>query len=143
VLGKVCLVKKGQAMAIPDLPILSMLRTRMQWHQQRQRVLAENIAHADTPRYHARDLAPPNFASALQRASVTMARTDPGHIEAVGGSVQFDDDRNVRYETRPRGTAVSHEEEMLKLAGNQAEYDAVTSIYTHSLSLIKTAVGKV
>ena len=27
-------------MAIPDLPILSMLRTRMQWHQERQRVLA-------------------------------------------------------------------------------------------------------
>jgi flagellar basal-body rod protein FlgB len=129
-------------MAIPDLPILSMLRTRMQWHQQRQRVLAENIAHADTPRYHARDLAPPNFASALQRASVSMARTDPGHIEAAGGSVQFDDDRNVRYETRPRGTAVSHEEEMLKLAGNQADYDAVTSIYAHSLSLIKTAVGR-
>jgi flagellar basal-body rod protein FlgB len=105
-------------------------------------VLAENIAHADTPRYHARDMAPPNFASALQRASVSMARTDPGHIEAASGSVQFDDDRNVRYETRPRGTAVSHEEEMLKLAGNQADYDAVTSIYSHSLSLIKTAVGK-
>jgi flagellar basal-body rod protein FlgB len=129
-------------MAIPDLPILSMLRTRMQWHQQRQRVLAENIANADTPRYHARDLVPPNFASALQRASVTMTRTDPGHIEATGGNGQFDDDRNVRYETRPRGTAVSHEEEMLKLAGNQADYDAVTSIYAHSLSLIKTAVGK-
>ena len=32
---------------------------------------------------------------------------------------------------------MSHEEEMLKLAGNQADYDAVTSIYTHSLSLIK------
>ena len=37
-------------MSIPDLPILSMLRTRMQWHQQHQGVLAENIAHADTPR---------------------------------------------------------------------------------------------
>ena len=129
-------------MSIPDLPILSMLRTRMQWHQQRQRVLAENIAHADTPHYKARDLVAPNFASALQRASVSMARTDPGHIEATGGSVQFDDDRSVRYETRPRGTAVSHEEEMLKLAGNQAGYDAVASIYTHSLTLIKTAVGK-
>jgi flagellar basal-body rod protein FlgB len=129
-------------MAIPDLPILSMLRTRMQWHQQRQRVLAENIAHADTPRYKARDLVPPTFASALQRASVNMARTDPGHLEATGGSLQFDEDRNVRYETRPRGTAVNHEEEMLKLAGNQASYDAVTSIYSHSLSLIKTAVGR-
>jgi len=85
---------------------------------------------------------PPTFASALQRASVNMARTDPGHLEATGGSLQFDEDRNVRYETRPRGTAVNHEEEMLKLAGNQASYDAVTSIYSHSLSLIKTAVGR-
>ena len=30
----------------------------------------------------------------------------------------------------------------LKLAGNQMDYDAVTSIYTHSLTLIKTAVGR-
>ena len=36
-------------MAITDLPILSMLRTRMQWHQERQRVLAENVANADMP----------------------------------------------------------------------------------------------
>ena len=129
-------------MAIPDLPILSMLRTRMQWHQERQLVLAENVANAETPRYRARDLVPPSFASTLQRVSVTMARTDPGHMEAVGGGSKFDDDRSEHYETRPRGTAVSHEEEMLKLAGNQADYDAVTSIYTHSLSLIKTAVGK-
>jgi flagellar basal-body rod protein FlgB len=129
-------------MAIPDLPILSMLRTRMQWHQQRQKVLAENIANADTPRYRARDLAPPSFTGALQQVSISMARTDPDHIEPAGGGTQFEDDRNARYETRPRGTAVSHEEEMLKLAGNQADYDAVTSIYSHSLSLIKTAVGK-
>jgi len=130
-------------MAIPDLPILSMLRTRMQWHQERQLVLAENVANAETPRYRARDLVPPNFASTLQRVSVAMARTDPGHMEAVGGSSKFDDDRSVHYETRPRGTAVSHEEEMLKLAANQADYDAVTAIYTRSLSLIKTAIGKV
>ena len=40
-------------MAITDLPIFSMLRTRMQWHQERQRLLAENVANADTPNYRA------------------------------------------------------------------------------------------
>jgi flagellar basal-body rod protein FlgB len=130
-------------MPIPDIPILSMLRTRMQWHQERQRVLAENVANADTPAYRARDLAPPNFENMLQRtASLGMARTDPGHIEAAGGGSQFADDKNVRYEVRPRGTAVSHEDEMLKLAGNQMDYDAVTSLYTHSIALIKTAIGR-
>ena len=46
-------------MPIPDIPILSMLRERMEWHQERQRILAENVANADTPNYHAKDLAPP------------------------------------------------------------------------------------
>jgi flagellar basal-body rod protein FlgB len=35
-------------MPISDIPILSMLRTRMRWRQERQRLLAENVANADT-----------------------------------------------------------------------------------------------
>ena len=121
-------------MAISDIPILSMLRTRMQWHQERQRVLAENVANADTPNYRARDLAPPNFASALQTASLTHGAHRSRAYRGGGGDSQFAEDRNLHYEVRPRGNAVSHEDEMLKLAGNQMDYDAVTSIYTHSLS---------
>jgi flagellar basal-body rod protein FlgB len=129
-------------MAIADIPILSMLRTRMQWHQARQRVLAENVANADTPNYHARDLVPPNFER-MVAAAVPLARTDPAHISASSGAGSgFTEDGNPHYEVRPRGTAVSHEDEMLKLAGNQMDYDAVASMYTHSLNLIKTAVGK-
>jgi flagellar basal-body rod protein FlgB len=130
-------------MPITDIPILSMLRTRMQWHQARQRILAENVANADTPDYRPRDLAPPNFERALQTASLPLATTNANHI--VGGNnngSQFADDGNARYEIRPRGNAVNHEDEMLKLAGNQMDYDAVASLYTHSLALIKTAVGK-
>ena len=128
-------------MPISDIPILSMLRGRMQWHQERQRVLAENVANADTPGYRARDLAPPNFERMLQSASVALATTNPAHIAAGGGS-QFSEDNDPHYEVRPRGNAVSHEDEMLKLASNQMDYDAAASIYTHSLALIKTAFGK-
>ena len=66
----------------------------------------------------------------------------PGHLGASAGGSQFTEDGDPHYEVRPRGNAVSHEDEMLKLAGNQMDYDAVTSIYTHSLTLIKTALGK-
>jgi len=129
-------------MPISDIPILSMLRTRMQWHQERQRVLAENVANADTPGYRARDLAPPNFERTLQAASLALTRTDTGHLGASAGGAQFGESREPHYEVRPRGNGVSHEDEMLKLAGNQMDYDAVTSIYTHSLALIKTALGR-
>ncbi len=74
---------------------------------------------------------------------MALARTEPGHIGASGGAdSQFADDTDPHYEIRPRGKAVSHEDEMLKLAGNQMDYDAVTSLYTRSLALIKMAVDK-
>jgi len=130
-------------MPISDIPILSMLRTRMQWHQERQRVLAENVANADTPNYQARDLAPLKFEHALTTASLALTTTAANHIGgAGGGGAPFAEDSDHHYEVRPRGNTVTHEDEMLKLASNQMDYDAVTSLYTHSINLIKTAVGK-
>jgi flagellar basal-body rod protein FlgB len=129
-------------MPISDIPILSMLRERMEWHQERQRVLAENVANADTPNYRARDLAPPDFQHEMA-ATLALARTEPGHVvNAASAGSPFADESGQRYEVRPRGNSVTHEDEMLKLAGNQMDYDAVTSLYTHSLALIKTAIGR-
>jgi flagellar basal-body rod protein FlgB len=132
-------------MAITDIPILSMLRTRMQWHQVRQEVLAENIANADTPNFQAHDLAQPDFSRQVsQVASVGLARTDPNHIGGAAGGSESSFAANIkdRYEIRPRGNGVSHEDEMLKLGNNQQDYEAVTAMYTHSLGLIKIALDR-
>jgi flagellar basal-body rod protein FlgB len=129
-------------MPISDIPILSMLRERMEWHQERQRVLAENVANADTPNYQAKDLAQPNFEQQVSMASLALATTEPGHIAASGGGSQFAVDSGSRYEVRPRGNSVTHEDEMMKVASNQMDFDAVADLYTRSLSLIKLAIGK-
>jgi flagellar basal-body rod protein FlgB len=130
-------------MPIADIPILSMLRERMEWHQERQRVLAENVANADTPNYKARDLAPPNFERELSVASLSLARTDGNYIAGSGASgSEFAADTHTRYEVRPRGNTVTHEDEMMKVASNQMDYEAVTSLYTRSLALIKLAIGR-
>jgi|SRR5579884_2788277 flagellar basal-body rod protein FlgB len=129
-------------MPISDLPILSMLRTRMEWHQERQRVLAENVANADTPNYRARDLAPPNFEEALSGPSaLALARTEPGHIAGAVADSHFASDRHLKYEVRPGGNAVNHEDEMMKVASNQMDFDAAADLYSRSLALIKVAVG--
>ena len=130
-------------MPITDIPILSMLRERMEWHQERQRVLAENVANADTPNYHAKDLTPPDFSHEIQVASLSLDRTNPLHITAQGsGDSAFAADSSGRYAIRPRGNSVTHEDEMLKVASNQMDYEAVTSLYTRSLALIKLAIGR-
>lgn len=128
-------------MPITDIPILSMLRARMEWHQERQRVLAENVANADTPNYRPRDLAPPNFEQQLTSTSIALARTDPDHIAGDGDGQRFAADGNPHYEVRPGGNGVNHEDEMMKVASNQMDFDAVADLYTRSLALIKLAAG--
>jgi flagellar basal-body rod protein FlgB len=130
-------------MPISDIPILSMLRERMEWHQERQRVLAENVANADTSNYQAKDLTPPDFSRELSAASVSLATTEPGHIGAVSsGGPQFATESSGSFEVRPRGNSVTHEDEMMKVASNQMDFEAVSDLYTRSLALIKLAVGK-
>ena len=133
-------------MPISDVPILSMLRTRMHWHQERQRLLAENVANADTPQFKPRDLAPPDFSrpAAAGSAAVALAATDAAHIRgsAGGAGSQFQPERRAAAEVRPAGNAVNLEDEMLKVASNQMDHQAATALYSRGLGLIKTALGK-
>jgi flagellar basal-body rod protein FlgB len=130
-------------MPISDIPIFSMLRTRMHWHQERQRLLAENVANAETPKFKPRDLAPPEFNPTLQPLrGQALARTSTAHLTSSEAASSFQVDRRGQFETRPAGNAVSLEDEMLKVAANQMDYQAATALYSRGLGLIKTALGK-
>ena len=142
-------------MAIGDLKLMDTLRTKMQWHQARQRVLAENVANADTPRYRGKDLKAPDLpgatgatadgrtsTSGARMASVSLAVTQPGHSTGTGGPRGFKSDATPRFEVTPNGNAVDLEEEMAKSAENQLDYQTATSLYQQSMSLIRTAIGR-
>ena len=134
-------------MSISDLPVLSALRTKMQWHQERQRVLSENVSNSDTPNFKPRDLVEPKFgatgAQAGAMGSLAMMRTSASHIAPAGGGADsFDQNKRAGFQTRPAGNAVNLEDEMLKVSANQMDYAAVTSLYSKSLHLLKTAIGK-
>src|SRR5271165_7639951 len=137
----------GGGMAVSGIPILSMLRTRMQWHQERQRLLAENVANAETPRFRPSDLAPLKFAQPQPQAPalVTLARTSDAHIAGSGlsSAAQFAANKKEGpFEVRPMGNGVTLEDQMLKVAANQMDYQAASALYTRSLALIKTAIGR-
>jgi flagellar basal-body rod protein FlgB len=130
-------------MSISNIPLFSMLRTRMQWHQERQRILAENVANADTPQFQPRDLAPPALdRNRAANANVALARTNAAHIASTSGATQFQLQRHGGFESRPSGNAVSLEDEMMKVANNQMDYQAATSLYSRGLGLIRTAIGR-
>lgn len=130
-------------MPISTIPILSMLRTRMHWHQERQRLLAENVANADTPDFRPRDLAPLDFSRALAGVgrALALARTEGAHLAGSPASARFAADRGG-YETRPAGNAVTLEDEMLKVAANQMDHQAAASLYSRSLGLFRMALKR-
>lgn len=133
-------------MAISDLPMLNALRTKMQWHQERQRVLSENVANSDTPRFRPHDLVEPKFDKSGNTlsgapAGLSMVRTSSAHIASSGGTQSFPQNGGG-YETRPAGNAVNLEEQMMKVSSNQMDYAAAASLYSRSLGVLKTAIGK-
>ena len=133
---------------ISDLPVLTMLRTRMEWSQARQKVLAENVANADTPGFQPQDLVPPQFEEPNQLArpnvaEVSLDRTEPLHLAGFPDSGSgFRSTRSGNFDVQPTGNAVNIEDQMMKVAGNQMDYQVATALYTRSLNLIKTALGK-
>jgi flagellar basal-body rod protein FlgB len=131
-------------MPISNIPLFAMLRMRMHWHQERQQVLATNVMHADTPNYRPRDLLPPRVGGeGTGQAPLGLTRTSPSHFVSLtgSGSGRFQT-TPTGYDVRPSGNAVDLTEEMMKLAANQMDYQAATTLYSKSLNLLKSALGK-
>jgi len=136
-------------MEVSNIPLLSMLKDRMAWLGQRQNVLSQNVANADTPGYTARDLKPIDFEQALRnvaspnRFSVGLTTDDPRHIAiAPQGAGAFADVNTPDTESTPSGNSVSLEQEMIKVSDTQAQFQAATNLYAKAIQMMKTAIGR-
>lgn len=118
--------------------LLGLAASRLGWLDDRQRVLARNIANADTPGYVPRDEAP--FAKTLSDLQVAPVQTNPMHLAGTvdtGGTVM----------SRPtqksiNGNAVALDQQMTKVADTDTQQRLVTGLYGKYMSMYATAVGK-
>jgi flagellar basal-body rod protein FlgB len=131
-------------MAVTQVPLIAMLKTRLHWHQTRQKLLAENVANADTPAFKPRDLRAPSFTpgGAIAAAGVAVERTNIGHMTLATARSGEEAVRARAFETTPSGNAVNLEDEMMKVAQNQSDYQLAASLYQKNLQLLRTAVGR-
>ena len=135
-------------MDLADIPLLAMLRSRLNYLSQRQEVIAQNVANADTPGFAPQELKPFSFQARVQAAGAgatadpsAMAATEPGHMappHAAGGRFQAVASRDS--ETTLDGNSVVLEEEMMKMGQARQDYDAAITFYQKSLSLIQIAI---
>jgi flagellar basal-body rod protein FlgB len=131
-------------MDLPDIPLLSILRERMSWLNQRQEVLTQNVANADTPGYSARDIKPLDFSDELRKAESPMQTagqltvTDPRHISISSAPSAFED---YQVNGGSGGSTASLEQEMIKVSDTQAQFQAATNLYAKAVTMMKTAIG--
>ncbi len=130
-------------MIFDGIDILSSLRTKLSWLNDRQAILSRNIANASTPGFMPQDLTAPNFAAALAEASRGgFLTTNPRHMRsrsAADGAARAVDKPDSQ--SSPDGNRVVIEEQMMKVAETQMEYAEATGLYKKVFSLWRTALG--
>ncbi len=130
-----------------NIPLFNMMQQKMKYHAARQAELALNVSNIDTPDYRARDIKAPDFSAMMagHSSAGAMARTNPMHMQpgmGKNGSINQSVERENTYELNPIGNNVTVEEEMMKVAENQSEYQKMLGIYRKSIDMFKIALGK-
>lgn len=121
-----------------DIGLFRLAERRLSWVDQRQEVLAQNIANADTPGYRARDLAP--FEASLAEQGVSLARTSPAHLD--GSAALSAGPRERSSGKAPDGNTISMEEQLGKVADTAGTQELVTNLYHKYQSLFRTVLGR-
>ncbi len=115
---------------------------------ERQRVIASNIANADTPGYQAREM---DFAQALRDATATaapggapagaMARTAAGHLPPT---LNLAGERHLRWaapsQTSLDGNTVDMDRERASFADNAVKYEATLRFINGSVRTMLDAI---
>lgn len=128
-----------------QITLFKMMQTKMGYHAERQDQLSRNVANIDTPGYKAHDLRDLDFKrlAMVEARRLDVRATNSAHITDTGRDLTDYRSDKVRktYETTPVENNIVLEEQMMKVAENQMEYQKVTNLYSKVTSLFKTAIG--
>lgn len=137
-------------MTTENLALFKAIGAKMDFLNQRQRIIAQNVSNSDTPSYKPQDLVPVDFNKVLKDvtksggvANVSVETTNSGHMSAGGG---IDNPKAKKqketYEVAPVGNAVIMEEQLIKAGQTVMDYNLMTNLYQKNMGMIRTALGR-
>ncbi|NLW56217.1 MAG: flagellar basal body rod protein FlgB [Firmicutes bacterium] len=117
---------------------IANLTKSLNWAAERQKILAHNLANADTPNYKRRDL---DFPQELRESmnKLPLARTHPRHLTGQERPAGFTQPEwgMVRIDRNN----VDKEVEMVKSTQNVLYYQSLTQQLSGQFRRLKTAIG--
>jgi flagellar basal-body rod protein FlgB len=128
--------------------LFQLMSARLSWLSQRQGVLSQNIANADTPDYQPKDLRSADFTRLVEGiagrpGSLALAQTEPAHLNGAP-VVQIGlagHPLATEYEVAPDGNAVVLEEQSAKAAQTALDFQLTSNLYRKYLGMVRIALG--
>jgi flagellar basal-body rod protein FlgB len=133
-------IAKETEMKLNSMSFFQLASQRMHWLGAHQRVVAENIANADTPGFKARSVSP--FADVVDaKSSGGVKTTHSAHITGQGNAagVRTTSDRSP-WETSLDGNSVVLEQQTLKASEISENYQLAAQLYGKGHQLLTLAV---
>jgi flagellar basal-body rod protein FlgB len=131
---------------IGKIGYFSQLTQRMGLLNDRQRLLAENVANATTPRFVPRDVdmrAAERAASRGGTGGLRIAQTNGQHM--AGSQAASNSGRVINRpdsETTLDGNAVVLEEQMIRVAETRLQFETAIGLYQKGLQMMRTATRR-
>lgn len=117
-------------MSIAQTPYFALLRARLDFLGERQRLIAENIANASTPGYTPRDLDAAAFEREMKRAA-----NGGDHVRVPAARTISRPDS----ETTLDGNSVVLEDQAMRAMETRMQFETGLSLYQKGLALVRLA----
>jgi len=128
------------------MSFFNLASERMNWLSARQKVIAENVANADTPGYRARDVA--SFKDMLEqnRPASAVEVTNAAHLRGSDGAsgaeaqgVRVEEDK-AAWQSSLDGNSVVLEQQTIKAGEVSASYKLAANLYRKGYELLTLSV---
>lgn len=131
-------------MDLNNLTVFNMINKERSYLTERQRVLAKNIANANTPGYLPQDVEKPDFSHELKSSRLSLRLTNPNHLSGLPqrGSL------NRVYTSKPLdplsidGNGVILEDQLNEVSKVKGDYNRILAIYNSYKGMLDTANTK-
>lgn len=120
----------------PQASELDSFYDQMKFLSQRDRIISENIANADTPKYQPKEIRKKNSNG----ADLSVAITHSGHMDIEGSGTNYELSKAEILEIKPNGNAVTLENELMKKSENSLRLMEATNLYNKSRMMVRTAI---
>ena len=138
-------------MTVENLALFKAIGAKMDFLNQRQRVIAQNVSNSDTPNYRPQDIKEGDFNKVLKNITQTNDGVPVVNLETTNGlhmptpndlGVQDPRKQKATYEVAPVGNSVIMEEQLIMSNQTLMDYNMMTNLMQKQAGMIRTALGR-